>query len=350
MSDSVTYGIGVVGCGRAATELHLPALQSLPEARVVAVADAEPKARESAARRFGVAERCSDVNGLLQLPEVDVVAVCVPVTGHVAAAIPVIESGRHLLVEKPLATGSDECERLISAAAGQTCRTAVGFNLRFHRLVRDARAAVESGRLGRIEGIQSSWSSAIRRRRDLPAWRNDRATGGGALFEIAIHHFDLWRFLVGSEITEIHALSHSGDTPDETVAVTAWHANGAISSGMFSERSADQNTLELLGREGRMKLDLFRYDGLNLTLADDLPGLATRLRKSLTAAAEIPKGIALMRKGGDFLLSYQHQWRQFLHSIGSGAFEGASLEDGYAAVRVVLAAVESADTRRPVML
>ncbi|MGD2128220.1 MAG: Gfo/Idh/MocA family oxidoreductase [Lysobacterales bacterium] len=350
MSDAVTYGIGVVGCGRAATELHLPALQSLPEARIVAVADAEPAARESTARRFGVTERCPDVTGLLQLPEVDVVAVCVPVTAHVAAAIPVIESGRHVLVEKPLATVPEDCERLISAATGKPVRTAVGFNLRFHRLVQDARAAVESGRLGRIEGIQSTWSSAIRRRRDLPAWRNDRATGGGALFEIAIHHFDLWRFLAGSEITEIHAVSHSGDTPDETVGVTARHANGAISSGMFSECSADQNTLELLGREGRMKLDLFRYDGLNLTLADELPGLGTRMRKSLAAAAGIPKGIALMRKGGDFLLSYQHQWRQFLHSIGSGAFEGATLEDGYAAVRAVLAAVESADTRRPVML
>jgi len=348
LSESVIHGIGIIGCGRSAVDLHLPALQKLPEARVVALADPDSAALDAAASRFGARGCAADVAGLLTVPGVDVVAVCVPPALHEATALPVLEAGRHLLIEKPLALDSAGCERLLKAAAGHSGRAAVGFNLRYHRLVQAARELILSGQLGRIEAISSTWTAAIRRRRVLPAWRNDRASGGGALFEIAVHHFDLWRHLLGTEIEVIQAHSHGEEWPDETVAVSARLSSGAVATGVFSERSSDRNTLDIAGRNGRLSLDLFRYDGFEFTPADAEPGLSTRLRGSLSRAASLPRGIALMRQGGDFLLSYQRQWRDFLASIGSGHSEGASLQDGFAAVRVVLAAIESADSGTPV--
>lgn len=350
MNPSNIYGIGFVGCGRAAAELHIPALGQLKQARVVALADPDAGARAAVAAKFGIDRCVPDLESLLGLPGIDVVAVCVPAAEHVSAALTVLEAGRHLLVEKPLAPDRGGCRRLIDASAGYRGRIAVGFNLRFHRLVEAARAAIASGRLGRVEAVESTWTSAIRQRRELPSWRNDRRTGGGALFEIAVHHFDLWRYLLGTHITEIHAYSRCEEWPDESSAVTARLANGAVANGFFSERCSDRNAIVIHGRKGRLSLDLFRYDGLTFTAIEAEPGLRARIREAAAAAASLPRGIALMRKGGDFRLSYLHQWRAFLASIESNRFVGASLEDGYAAVNAVLGAIESSDTGLPVVL
>jgi predicted dehydrogenase len=348
LNTSEIYGIGVVGCGRAAVDLHLPALQKLSEARVVALADPDSAALHAAAERYDITGRTADVAGMLAMPGIDVVAVCVPAALHVATALPVLETGRHLLIEKPLALDRSGCERLMQAEAGHPGRVAVGFNLRYHRLVQAARDLIGSGQLGRIEAISSTWTSAIRRRQSLPEWRNSRASGGGALFEIAVHHFDLWRYLLGTEIEMIQAHSNGQEWPDETVSVSARLCSGAVANGLFSERSSDRNTLDIMGRDGRLSLDLFRYDGFEFASADEEPGVTARLRGALSKAAGLPRGVALMRQGGDFLLSYQHQWRDFLASIAGGNSLGASLHDGFAAVRTVLAAIESADSGTPV--
>jgi myo-inositol 2-dehydrogenase/D-chiro-inositol 1-dehydrogenase len=348
MSEPPRYGVGLLGCGRACSELHLPALRKLPGVYVAALADADAGIAEAVGDRFAVRARATDVQGLLAAPGVDIVAVCVPAADHVAAALPVIEAGKHLLIEKPLATDRAGCERLIEAAANSGSRITVGFNLRYHRLVQAARALIREGALGPIEAVSSAWISAIRRRQTLPDWRNSRASGGGALFEIAVHHFDLWRYLLDTEISEIHAHARAGQWPDETVAVSAQLANGAVASGVFSERSSDRNQLRIMGREGCLSLDLFRFDGLEFTPADEQPGFASRLLRSARAVTALPRGFALARQGGDFLLSYQHEWRAFLGALESGSEPSCTLHDGFSAVRAVLAAIESADSHRPV--
>ena len=85
---------------------------------------------------------------------------------------------------------------------------------------------------------------------------------GGALFEIGVHHFDLWRFLLGSEVASIHAYSKSEHGLDETVSVSAQMANGVPVSAFFSEQTSDANELEILGRKGRLRLSIYEFDGL----------------------------------------------------------------------------------------
>jgi len=150
MTDATRYRVGMLGCGRAAVALHLPALQHVPGARVVALADSDANALDTAAGRFGVSSRHADIEGLLAAG-VDVVAVCVPAAQHVDAALAVIESGKHLLVEKPLATDRGGCERLLAAAARSPARVTVGFNLRCR--------CPTSG------NGSSSWTPSMRRRR-----------------------------------------------------------------------------------------------------------------------------------------------------------------------------------------
>ncbi len=344
------HTVGIVGSGRAAAKLHLPALQKIPSVRLSAICDVDPNSLNDVAETFDIAHRYANVKEMPDKSDPDIVAVCVPVAHHVATALPVLQAGKHLLLEKPLALDLAGCDRLVESAAGNASLVTVGFNLRHHRLIRKAKHVIASGELGEIEAISSKWTSAIRYRQELPAWRNARESGGGALFEIAVHHFDLWRFLLDTDITEIHVAEKSRQWPDETVVLNARLASGTLATGLFSERTSDSNELEIFGRLGRLKISLFRYDGFEIHGTDEEPGAAARLRKLAGTLAGIPGGLAIMRKGGDFLLSYQEEWQHFLTAIETRSAPSASLADGRAAMETVLAAIQSASSGQAVAL
>ena len=342
--ESHRYNLGIVGCGRATANLHLPALARIPNVRVTAIADVDKGALKNVADRFGIQQRFADVGSMLLKTDIDIVAVCVPAEHHVEMALPVLQAGKHLFVEKPLALDLAGCDRLIQAASQSSQQIMVGFNLRFHRLIRQARTFIASGRLGPIEAVSSIWTSAIRHRQDMPDWRNLRARGGGALYEIAVHHFDLWHHLLGTEVAEVRAFEKSIETQDETVTISARMESGAVVNALFSECTSDYNEIQISGRNGRLKVSLTQFDGLEFTSVDSEPGLKSRLLKLPRSLASVPTGLALARRGGDYLLSYQHEWKHFLTSIehGQATSPQATLEDGRTAVKVVLASIESA--------
>ncbi|MGH7824568.1 MAG: Gfo/Idh/MocA family protein [Candidatus Binatia bacterium] len=87
----------------------------------------------------------------------------------------------------------------------------LGFNLRWHRLVRRARETIRRGTLGMIQMIRTVLTSY---HENVPEWRRYRTQGGGVLFEQAVHHFDLWRYLLQSEVEEVFATSRSGKWDD----------------------------------------------------------------------------------------------------------------------------------------
>lgn len=341
--------LGFIGCGRATSELHLPALQRVPRIEISALADSCDQRLRSTADRFNVVARYTDNLRLLDDPEIDAVAVCVPPQHHVELALAVLDAGKHLFVEKPLALSVADCDRLIERAAQSPCKSQVGLNFRQHGLVRQARGMIGRGELGDIELLRCCFTSATRRRYDLPAWRNRRESGGGVLTEVATHHFDLWRFLLGSEVKEVFVNCRSDETEDLSAAVTARMTNGVCVSAVFSERTYGNNELEVFGLNGWLGLNLYRFDGLEsastLHHAGDLRLRLGKLWHTLTA---LPGAVSARLRGGDFLLTYQRQWQRFANAIlGDGPID-ATLEDGRAAVSVASAAVKSAVTGRPV--
>src|SRR4029079_2635056 len=210
--------MGMIGCGSVARERHLPALRSLPDVQVVAVADCDSNRIDQVGDQFQIPSRSTDYRSLLENPAIDAVAVCVPVQLHVEVALASLEAGKHVFVEKPLSLALAEIDRLIEAAARSSKKVIVGFNLRRHRLLREAREIIRSGRLGRLELIRSTLTSNHVK---VPEWRAKRESGGGALIEMAVHHFDLWRFLLGTEVAEVFTFSRSSEWEDETATVSA---------------------------------------------------------------------------------------------------------------------------------
>ena len=252
--------IGLVGCGRAGASLHLPALARVRGARVVALSDVDPARLATAASACPGAAVHADYRVMLD-DRVDLVAVLVPVTGHAEIAEAALHAGKHLFVEKPLALELDACDRLVALARGAESsgqRSAIGFNLRSHRLARQARAIVRSGELGEIEIVRTlwtaDWSGTTR-----PAWHASRPQGGGALLEIGTHQADLWRWLLDSEVESVRAETRASAFDDQSATMQARMANGVLVIGAVSQRSAAHNLVEVYGSRGSLELLLLSW-------------------------------------------------------------------------------------------
>lgn len=199
------------------------------------------------ADRFGVEQRYLHYYDLVNHPSVQIVAVCVPGAFHAEVALATIDAGKHVFVEKPLALSVDDADRMVERAAATALRCTVGFNLRSHRLVQEARKIIRAGELGPIEMIRMVWTAGFHYSRQLPAWRYRRAEGGSALFEIGTHHIDLWRFLTDSEVETVYADSRSQLFEDQTSVVTARMSNGVLVSAAFCHRTSDSHDIEVFG-------------------------------------------------------------------------------------------------------
>lgn len=347
MADrSKSIKLGLIGCGRVTETRHLPALQHLPDADVVAVADINPDRLRWVADQFQIRHRYTDYLALLKDTAIQAVGVCVPAQFHVGVALAALEAGKHLFIEKPLALNLDESERLMRRAGQSPCKVMVGFNMRWHRLVSQARKLIQRGTLGPLQMIRTLLTSS---NQNIPEWRKRRATGGGVLFEQAVHHFDLWHFLLQTEAVEVFASSQSKRWDDEAAVVTARMANGVIATSTFSERASDRNEVEIYGQAGSLHVSCYRYDGLELFPIHTPPdGARAQLHRITHALRELPRGLRNLRQGGDFVASYQAEWRHFLDSIQQDTPVECTLEDGRMALSVALAALASASLGQPV--
>jgi len=118
------------------------------------------------------------------------------------------------------------------------------------------------------------------------------------LFEIGVHHFDLWRFLLQKDIEEVYSLSHSKNGTDATATVTAKLSNDIIATSVFSEHTSDDNELEIYGDKGRLRVSLYRYDGLEFFSTATVPhGILNRLKKAAAGIKQFQKGVHVLRNG-----------------------------------------------------
>jgi myo-inositol 2-dehydrogenase / D-chiro-inositol 1-dehydrogenase len=347
MADRIIR-VGIVGCGRVTETRHLPALRYLEGAEVAALADISVDRLNKVADLFHIKPRYDDYQRLLEDPSIDAVAVCVPAQFHVEISLAALDGGKHVFIEKPLALRLDDCDLLTQRAKRSSSKVMVGFNLRWHRLVRQAREMIQQGHLARVDlmrTVLTSYQDAV------PQWRQYRERGGGVLFELAVHHFDLWRFLLRSEVEEVSASTLCGLWEDEAATVTARMANGVLVTSVFAERTSESHELEIYGQAGRLKVSCYDFDGLECFSTTGFSGdIRNRLRRIASTVKELPRAIRSMGRGGDFIASYRAEWSHFSDAIRRNIPIECTIEDGVQALRVVLAAARSASTNQPVNL
>lgn len=319
-------------------------------AHVTAVADPDSNRAASVAARFGTAQIFPDGETLIAAGAADVVAVLTPPASHRRLAELALDHGLHLLLEKPAGLTIEDADALVAAAQRQERCALMGFHMRWHRLIQRARRQIDERGFGEVEAIRGTWNAPLTADQ-LPSWKRYRADGGGALFEIAANLFDLWRYLLQDEMEEVLAFTRSGRHDDESAGLIAKFAGGTVATAQVSGNTAHNIELEISGSLGRLCVSGQRFDGYQRFARHETPGMAgPRLRSLRESVQEFPAGLVGMRRNGDYGDSYREMWRHLLHCIQEKKPVACALADGREALRGVLAAVQSAESGRPVPL
>ncbi|MEQ9643557.1 MAG: Gfo/Idh/MocA family oxidoreductase [Alphaproteobacteria bacterium] len=196
---------GLIGAGGIGL-VRRAALQQSRHAICTAVADVNPAAAQAAAHGARVMHSAIE---LCQSDVSDAVIISTPPDTHEELAIAAMQSGKHVIVEKPMANSLAACTRMLDVSRENGRVLTVGFNHRYFDAVKDVRAAVQSGAIGRlcyVRGFAGHTGLAEFKSR----WMYDKRTmGGGALLDNGIHVLDLVRNLMG-EIGEVYGTVSSG--------------------------------------------------------------------------------------------------------------------------------------------
>ncbi|MDQ2918632.1 MAG: Gfo/Idh/MocA family oxidoreductase, partial [Verrucomicrobiota bacterium] len=331
-------------------ELHLPALRSVPEITVAALADVDPERLKTAADQFRIPQRSSDPRDLFEDPKLDAVAICVPAFAHAELTLAALAAGKHVLVEKPLAVEISDGERMVAAAQASEKIAVIGFNLRCHRLMRRAREMVSSGALGRIDQVITVWGSDMQYDPAFATWRRTTKTGGGALFEIGVHHIDACAFLLQDKIETVQMLQRSAVCEGESVSLLARTHTGATISSSFSQVTSPVHEIRIVGDKGTLSFSPFRADSFAVRRVGQLADRWHARLRPRRGLREFPELLRVMLGGGDYIGSIREEWKQFAAAVRGETPPANSLVDGLIALRVIHAALDSGATGAPVKL
>ncbi len=224
---------GIIGAGDIADRGMAPAINNAPSARLVAVQrrDGE-KARAFAAKHH--ADRAyDDVAKLLADPEIDAVYIGTPNVLHASQSIMAANAGKHVLCDKPMATSIGDAEAMIEACRKNKVKLGVVFQNRYHPAHVAMRAEVEAGAVGDIDYAYAQLCRG-NRRDGRKGWRVDPDLAVfGAITGQALHPIDLLRYVIGSEIDEVVAMSDEAppERPvEEMIYCTLRFGNGAYAN------------------------------------------------------------------------------------------------------------------------
>lgn len=190
----MSIGIGIIGTG-GISRAHAKGYQQSGQARIVAVADIDPARARAAAEEWGVERVFTDYRELLALPEVEAVSVCTYNQAHCAPTVAALRAGKHVLVEKPMATTTTEAWQMVQAARASGRMLMVEMKWRFMPQLLAGRQAVAQGELGQVYYAEAiGWQH-----RGIPGGsfiRQDTA-GGGALMDNGVYTLDAVLFMLG---------------------------------------------------------------------------------------------------------------------------------------------------------
>lgn len=241
--------VAIIGCGAAARRIHLPALRAAG-ATVSVFASRTIDSARAAAKEWGGGEVTDDWSAAVARDDVDAVVVCAPNILHAPVAIAAARAGKHVLVEKPMATTLTDADAMIDAADRAGVILVPAHNARFEPVVRAVAEA--AGSLGVISRFYAalghpgplSWSAGA-------DWFFDpEVSGGGALLDLGVHLADILRVVLDDEFDRVAAMTDVASI-ERMATVTAHTTRGATGSFQVSWISpVPEMHLTLMGEHG----------------------------------------------------------------------------------------------------
>jgi predicted dehydrogenase len=229
---------------------------------LVAVANHREESAQAFAKRHGISRVTTDWEALATDPDVEAAIVSTPNALHAPQAVTLLRNGKHVLVEKPMATSVAECDGMIEAARTTGASLMVAHCWRFRDEVIELRDRVASGDLGEVVktrgyGVHAGWGPS--------GWFTDPGlAGGGALVDLGVHAIDTARFLLGDPDPDrvcaaIGTRYAEGryQVDDDGILLISWSngTNSVVESGWWQPRLAGlEADTEVYGTAGYARI------------------------------------------------------------------------------------------------
>lgn len=222
--------IGMIGTG-GISHLHARQLLELEEAEITAIADTNPASRDSFVSKFELQDvkQFDDYKEMLVQADMEAAIICSPHTLHFGQAMDVLESGRHVLIEKPMTCSSVEAEQLIAISEQAGKLLQVSYQRHFQPEFLYIRQAIADGLIGKLTSINAAlyqeWKQVT-----TGTWRQvPELSGGGMLMDSGSHIIDMLLWTTGMTPVEVKPQLHQQGAPVEIDSFTSIRfAEGAI--------------------------------------------------------------------------------------------------------------------------
>jgi len=335
-------GFAVVGLGRLALELILPAFASATHARLVALVSGSPDKAHAVAAQYGVRPDAvydyANFDRMRDNPEIRVVYIVLPNALHREFVERSVRAGKDVLCEKPMATSVGDAEAMVEAARSAKRTLMIAYRCQYELVTRDLQAAVRANTYGKTRLIEAT---NVQDMSDPTQWRLRRAlSGGGSLPDVGIYCFNAARALTGEEPTEVSAATYSppGDPRftqvEETVQWRMRFPSGVIASCTSSYGMHQSRTLSVHTTDAALHIDnAFDYKGQRLTVARRDGAIETVTERKVEAKDQ-------------FALEMDHM----ASCVRTGRRPRTPGEEGLADQRLMEAIYRSAASGRPIDL
>jgi len=326
-------GFAVIGTGLWGS-LHARVYAESEKARLVAVCDLDRSRAEEAARGSGAAVY-TDHREMLERESIDAISIVTPDFAHVEPVLDAIAAGKHVLVEKPLAMTSAECERIIGEARKSRVKLMVDFHNRWSPPFYNAKTSIERGDIGPVKLIYYRLSDTIYVPTQMLSWAS-RTT---VQWFIGSHALDTVRWMIGDEVSYVYAVARSGvlssrgvDTPDFYQAVLEFRSGAvAVVENCWILPTSIPNLIDLkcevVGTEGALYVDTSHNRTMEHYTAD---------------RGEYPDVLVLPQVHGKQIGFAAESIRHFIDCVVDDLGPLATGEDGLAVTRMIEAIEESA--------
>jgi len=328
--------VGLIGTGRIG-KLHVENLSvRIPAAEVAAVADPFIEGAKEVAARFDIKTVTTDYKEILSNPEIKAVFICSPTDTHAQCIMDAAAAGKHVFCEKPLELSIDKIRMVLDAVEKAGVKLMVGFNRRFDPNFVKIQQMVKNGKIG-IPHILK-----ITSRDPKPPPAEYVKVSGGIFLDMTIHDFDMTRFVLDTEVTEVYAkanvlidpaIGKAGDV--DTAVTTLFFENGVIGTIDNSRKAVygyDQR-LEVFGSEGVVMID------------NNTPDNHTYYNNK-GSHGSLPLNFFIDR----YVESYAIEIEAFIDTVVNDKEVPVSGKDGLMSVAIGLAARKSVTENRPVKL
>jgi len=327
---------GVIGVGRIG-KIHIENLVTrISSTEVIAVADPFAEELRKVAGQFHIPNAVPDHKEILSRSDIDAIAICSPTDTHYPIILEAAAAGKHIFCEKPIDLSITKIETIIKEVKKCGVKFMVGFNRRFDPNFLKIHDLVKAGKVGEPHVLK------ITSRDPAPPPESYIRSSGGLFLDMTIHDFDMARYLINSEVTEVYAqgrvlidpvFERAGDI--DTAIVVLNYKSGAMAT-------IDNSRQAVYGYDQRV--EVFGSKGM-ATVKNNTPDNHIFIDVNGTHSA-LPLNFFMDR----YTESYLGEMQAFIDCLQKDTEPPVSGEDGLLAVVIGLAAMKSMKKNRLVKL